>query len=405
MACLDDQARALRQQRIARLRTLLATPPGLTGAPMRLSAMAAQGLPPIEPLAVLSRLQAQLDALPAPAPAGTAAFDQARSVLLAQAASALQHLAQTPVGQPVAGPNGDLLASLEAIVIADGSRPSFLLSGGQLPEARPLAGPWQSALGAPAFNAALPALARAVGRIQPGGGGAGRFIGTGTLVDAAAGLVLTNHHVVEQARHEFGVSMTDDGAGRLRVDGTLEIDFAAEDGLALQQPCRVVAVLLPAQAGSGPGQLDAAVLRLAPLPGQADGWPTQAVPLVASAGAASQAGDPLFTIGFPDEPRRIAPAGALIDWDFVIGTLFGKRFGVKQLAPGQRMPSTDPALLLHDATVFGGASGSLLFGLVDGRLPVLGLHFAGATGTANQALPMARLALALSALGVPVAAG
>ena len=397
-------------QRLHRLRGLLADPAGAaTAAPAAAGPgagplPAAAGMPELQPQAVLARLEQRLDDrrkdVEATAPGSAAAFDQARSVLLGQARPALQRLADAPPGLPVVGLDGDLLASLEAIVIADGSRPSFLLSGGRLADPPAALGPWQGLLGQAGVSTALPTLAQAVARIQPGGGGAARFIGTGTLVDAAAGLVLTNHHVVEQARSAFGVAMAADGPRRLRVDGALELDFAAEQGRPEQRRCQVVQVLLPAQAGSGAGQVDAALLRLAPLPGQAEGWPAQAVALAGPGAGTAQAGAAMLTIGFPDEPRRIAPPGTLIDWDFVVGTLFGNHFGVKRLAPGRLLQAPDDQVLWHDATVFGGASGSLVWGLADGGLRPLGLHFAGATGAANHAVPAARLADALADLGL-----
>ncbi|RWI16741.1 hypothetical protein [Mesorhizobium sp.] len=115
-------------------------------------------------------------------------------------------------------------AVLEAIIIADGSRPSFLIENSLPPERHPFMGTWQKKVAK-----ALPALkpiCDAIGRIQPRNGHAGFFIGTGCLVDAAKGVVLTNYHVLDDARSKFGILMSET-KGTVRIDGWMEIDSSA----------------------------------------------------------------------------------------------------------------------------------------------------------------------------------
>ena len=59
-------------------------------------------------------------------------------------------------------------------------------------------------------------------------------------------------------------------------------------------------------------------------------------------------------------------------------------------------------VMSHDATTFGGASGSLMFAWKDKGTPGYGLHFSGAALSANYALSLQRAADALKAIGVPL---
>jgi hypothetical protein len=113
------------------------------------------------------------------------------------------------------------------------------------------------------------------------------------------------------------------------------------------------------------------------------------------------AGRPIFTIGYPAEPR------AGIYTSEVLNRLFRHRYGVKRFAPGEierglgsAADGTGETVFAHDATTLGGNSGSCVvdFGN-DGRL-VVGLHFAGAPKIANYAHANARLRVTLAQLGL-----
>jgi len=58
----------------------------------------------------------------------------------------------------------------------------------------------------------------------------------------------------------------------------------------------------------------------------------------------------------------------------------------------------------HDATTFGGASGSPVFAWGAANQPAVGLHFAGGTEVSNYAIAIAvpRVVDALVSLGVPM---
>lgn len=244
----------------------------VTGGPRAESLSMAEGEGvPNDPNAILDRATRQLDALSGgsgnkgPAPPGT--LDpcdadepkrrKALGLLLGQAEQALQ---KVRVGDFAL--NADQLCAMEAIIIADGSRPSFVLQRSRVSVDDPFIGEWKGAL--TVARDAIETVASAVGRIQPAGGGASNYIGSGTLVDRDERLVLTNFHVIEQARKINRIAMRDDG-GRLIVDGDLEIDFGGESGLLDTRRFKIVEVRLPAGAGAVFAGVDAAVCRLEPL--------------------------------------------------------------------------------------------------------------------------------------------
>lgn len=353
---------------------------------------------------VLGRLDEIMQRMPPDEVPDQAAFRYAMSTLLKHGDAALRRLAQ-PLPQPGLGMNGDQLAAIEAIVITDGSRPSFLLRDGKVPSDHPFLGEWRNAVIAHAET--LQAVARAVGRIEPGNGHAAQFIGTGTLIDREAGLVLTNYHVIDEARKSVGIAMERSG-NTVQIIGDLMIDFGGEIGNLARNRFRVIEARLPVGAGLNPGELDAAVLRIALQDAATDTLPTQAPRLSADLAYAQGASPTLCTIGFPGPPVQISPPGAQIDWDFVVRTLFGNRFGFKRLAPGrfQSPPGSVPTdtgrrVLTHDATTFGGASGSLIFAWEDPGAPAFALHFFGKTGDANHAVSLGIASSELRDVGVP----
>jgi serine protease len=384
-------------ERVRRVRSLLVAPrPSSAGdGGLEATARPASLKQRPHPDDLLDRLNGIAERMPADEVPDQVAFRQALTTLLEYGDSALRRLARPPK-HPDQGLDGDQLASLEAIVIADGSRPSFLLRDGRVPTDHPFLGDWRDAVTGHAD--ALQVLAAAVGRIEPGQGHASQYIGTGTLIDRTAGLVLTNYHVLDEARERHGIAMEQSGT-TVRVLGDLMIDFAGETTTLTSNRFRVVEARLPLGAGRKPGELDAAVLRIEPLDSQSSIWPSQAARLSADPAYALGASRTLCTIGFPGAPQKISPPNAQVDWDFVVSTLFGNRFGFKRLAPGQFMagPGSVPAdtakrVLTHDATTFGGTSGSLLFAWEDAGTPGFALHFSGKTGDSNQAVSLARAA-------------
>lgn len=321
---------------------------------------------------------------------------RARDLFLAHAGSALDKLSRNDRAL-----SSDERGSMEAVIIADGSRPSFLLDKGAVSPADPFLGSWADEV--KDAEAGIAALAQSVGRIQPKDGHAANFIGTGSLIDAARGLVITNYHVIESAERDHGVAMTRTG-DTLRVDGVLEIDFDGEVRSLGSRRFRIVEVFLPAEFGTAFAGVDAAIARVEPLDAGVT-LPAEVPLLSADAAYANGALTSLAVIGFPAAPA--VKDGDNVDWTFVIATLFGNRFGVKRLAPGKYIsrlgsnPDDEVArrAIGHDATTFGGASGALVTAWLDKGAPCFAMHFGGLTEKSNYALSFAVAQRALADIG------
>lgn len=356
---------------------------------------------------VLERVECSLPSSPNCGEYEAPEYLAVRDMLLTHGKRALEKLEAGDAGLSV-----DQLGALEAIVIADGSRPSFLLRDGEPDPTDPFIGGWVGEVSAHARDAAK--IAKVVGRIQPGGGHASNFLGTGTLVDVERGLILTNYHVMDDARVKHGIGMEVDGS-TCKVTGTLEIDFLGEAHSAAANRYRITGFELPENAGRGFGHVDAVIGFIEPtidsLPASDPLALPRKVPVLSrDASYASGGMTSLVTVGFPGPPGRSWGVSqgehGDIDWEYVTKVLFKNKFGFKRLAPGRftsRLQSSTAdslgAVLGHDATTFGGASGSLLLAWADEDAPAFALHFAGSLGRRNHALSFYKVADALTKVG------
>jgi Trypsin-like peptidase domain len=292
----------------------------------------------------------------------------------------------------------------EAVVRIDGSRPSLLVRDGAVDAEHPTAGDWSTTLAETQDRLRGPIAA--IGRVEPANPGAGNFFGTCWVVDAGAGLALTNRHVAEAVweRLPFRVEQTDRG---FRVVDGVFVDFVAESGSLRQNRFRVVEAILPDEDGTGFERLDAAVLRLEPLDGAAD------LPAAVTAGADTDGPMGVLgsfcVVGFPGRPPFPGGVHEGVDWTWVSTTLFGNRYGVKRLAPGtaHRPLGSFPTdsrrwVFGHDLTTLGGNSGSPVLNWLDPAPAAFGLHFAGASVDTNVAHAIAACAEQLRGMGVPV---
>jgi hypothetical protein len=350
---------------------------------------------PQQPDAVLGRINVSLTPLPG---VDEGEWALARETFLRHAGPALTKISRNQWDLDV-----DQIIVMEAVVIADGSRPSFTLCKGKVDPMDPFMGNWGGEVAAAEANG-LAGLADGVGRIQPGGGSAARFIGTGTLINDDPALVLTNYHVLAQAKSDFGVAFRQEG-NHLLIEGELEIDFDGEYCSLGTRRFRIVEAWLPAGYGQTFAGLDATVARIEPLDAGAT-LPRAVSPLSLDPIYANGAQPALATVGFPARPRL--QDGRDVNWNFVIATLFGNRFGVKRLAPGRftqplgsyPADASTKRVIGHDATTFGGASGSLIVSWLDVGMPAFALHFGGETKKANYALAFAVVHDALRTIGL-----
>jgi hypothetical protein len=330
-------------------------------------------------------------------------FENALATLQAHAPLALQKLVGDTTA-PVGALSANELASLEAIVIADGSRPSFLLDAGIAPLQNPFMGTWKDPIAT--NQQALARIAGSIGRIQPKYGHNGRFIGTGSLVDKDKGIILTNFHVLDDAPL-FGVRWEDSGNGAVKFLDEMEIDFIGEAYTFEENRFRIIDARRHAQSGRGFGHIDAVTMRIEPIDAKSQ-IPEAPVRLSGTVPDYKNAqGSSFCTIGFPSEPSIKSTSD--VDWNFVLKTLFESQFGAKRLAPGKMILPleaniADPLRISfgHDATTFGGASGSPIIAWNAPDQPVVGLHFAGRTMASNYAIAIAKVTDELISLGVPI---
>jgi serine protease len=361
---------------------------------------------PVHPDDVLAQFDEVVKRMPASEVGDPCEFKQALQKVLEHGEPALRDLLQ-PAGHSTREFSEDQFASMEAVVIANGARPSFLLREGSFAPDHPFLGTWQQEL--TDYRPTLRRLAGCVGRLQLPNGGPSKFNGTGFLIDANDCLVLTNYHVVVHARNVSGVQMSGTNT-KLSVDSDWVIDFNGEVDSVVKNRWRVREVRLPAGFGVSFSGIDAAVLRIEPFDPEESQLPQPIMRLSGDPNYASQeSGTTLATIGFPGYPDKTLPAGATVDWNFVIKTLFNDLFGLKRFAPGEfgegiGKIAVDPLghVLSHDATTFGGASGSPVFAWKDDGSPAFALHFAGRNAVANYAVSLHSSRAALRAVGAPI---
>ena len=325
-------------------------------------------------------------------------FRRALDVLLRTTDRAARRLDNNP---EAALPPDEMYA-LEAVVRADGTRPSLLVRGGAADPGQPLAATWAEPLAG-----AGPELARAiaaVGRVEPAHPTGSDFFGTCWVVDQDNGLVLTNLHVLLAMAKRLPHAMARTATGFQVFDGAF-VDFAAESGSADMRRYRVVEATPSGTDGTGFARLDAAVLRIEPLP---DGPPD--IPEAIT--VRSDPDGPLgrlasyCIVGYPARPTQVTGTAEGVDWAWVTRTLFGNVYGVKRLAPGMThrplgslVGDEQRWVFGHDATTLGGNSGSPALAWNDSSF---GLHFAGRSIDTNCAHAVSAIATGLRAIGVPI---
>jgi len=296
----------------------------------------------------------------------------------------------------------DEVYALEAVVRADGTRPSLLVRSGVVDPVQPLAAGWTGQLAAAGDR--LTRAVAAIGRVEPTHPSGSDFFGTCWVVDDRNGLVLTNRHVLDAMVERLPHAVARTTTGFRVFDGAF-VDFAAESGSADVRRYRIVEAAPSQVNGTDFARLDAAVLRIEPLP---DG--PQDVPdaLTVSADPDGPLGRlaSYCIVGYPAQPVYASGTIEGVDWAWVTRTLFGNVYGVKRLAPGMThrplgsLPGDKRRWVFgHDATTLGGNSGSPALAWTDSAF---GLHFAGRSIDTNCAHAVSAITSELRALGVPI---
>jgi V8-like Glu-specific endopeptidase len=281
--------------------------------------------------------------------------------------------------QADAEPSADQFASLEAIVMFDGTRPSFLIKDHQIDFASSFnTGDWQNDL-QPHLNALKNTLS-CIGRVELGE----RHIGTAFLVTPT--LAITNRHVAQSiARFERDQIVLKPDTfldfGREQWNGKASFDRRGVESI-------VFAGSAPVAAPIDHKKLDLAVLRASESKLEGD---QRNRSLSASSIDLDEylAAGIVAAAGYPASPELYVPGSLKSKYDNVLKKLLEGEGGAKRFAPGK--PSdfkgdSDPAgwTVCHDATTINGNSGSPL--LMLGRrgepehVTVIGLHYGGDWG-------------------------
>ena len=376
----------------------------LTAFPVRghegagLEALEAAGAPPAS-ADILARVDKAMKAIPPDEMGDPGEFRRALETLYREAEPALDKLH----ADPDAPLNSQEMFGLEAVIKTDGSRPTLLLRNGLPPENHPLAGNWVDQL--IAQRETIRTAAAAIGRVEPDRPSGRNFFGTGWLVDAGKGLVLTNVHVVEAFMRRAS-TLAKASNGRIRVFDGVYIDFVAETQSEAQNRYKVVEAVPSGIEGDGFGRLDIAALKIEPT--ESSQKIEQAIKVVADLDSAQGNTNSICVIGYPGEPEQTSGVVEGVDWGWVNATLFGRRYEVKRIAPGTvqnrlgfHPEDTQRWIFGHDATTLGGSSGSPIIAWLDGG-GSFGIHFAGTSIETNFAHAAVKCIEALKKLGVPV---
>jgi hypothetical protein len=381
------------------LRRLLSVPPAQQTTAAVLEAMP-DPASPAPATDILARVDAAMKKIPADEIADPAEFRRALSLLFEHGEKSITKLRN----DPAASLSKPEMFALEAVIRTDGTRPTLLLRDGVPPENHPLAGAWAADFSK--FKDVVRTAASGIGRVEPINGTGNNFFGTAWVVDKAAGLALTNIHVVEALlRRASTLAQVKNGTIRL-FDGVY-VDFVAETQSMAHKRFKVVEAALSGIDGDGFRRLDIALLKIEPV---ADAQPlTSQIQVVADLDWAQGNGlSSLAVIGYPGPPVQTTGVAEGVDWDWVNTTLFGGRYGLKRIAPGVvykplGFRPDDPRQWIfgHDATTLGGSSGSPILAWKDGG-GSFGIHFAGTSVDTNFAHAMAKCVDALKRLGVSV---
>ena len=356
--------------------------------------------PPPPAADILARVDTAMKQMPADEIGDPAEFRRALNILIEHGERSLNKLKR----DPRAALSKPETMALEAVIRTDGSRPTLLLRQGTPPENHPLAGTWAGAI--LDQKEVIRTAAQAIGRIEPNNPTGSNFFGTGWVVDRAAGLALTNIHVVEAFMRRAS-TLAQQKNDTIRVFDGVFIDFIAETQSMARNRYKVVEAKLSGVDGDGFERLDIAALKIEPT---VEAQPiTSQIEVVADLDWAQGNGlNSLAVIGYPGAPAQTTGVVEGVDWAWVNATLFGRRYGLKRFAPGIvhkplgfRPDDPQQWVFGHDATTLGGSSGSPILAWKDGG-GSFGIHFAGTSVDTNFAHAVAKSADALARLGVQV---
>jgi hypothetical protein len=290
---------------------------------------------------------------------------------------------QERVGGGLEAMGADQDLALETIVLRVG-RPVLEVRNDDYVVEGPEVSTWQERLANTTVRTVLRNVIPSVGRIEVDHHPDLTWVGTGWLI--AEDIVVTNRHVAS----EFAtLSITDAGRAFVFKRGwpdretrmASRVDFRRE--LTNSNPRAFqVRDVLHIEDDDG---LDFAFLKV-----EKSGTAGSSLsPYLHTSDGPAQASQYIATVGFPAADSRIPEQD-------LMSRLFGDKYNVKRLAPGQVMRLADE-LVMHDCSTLGGNSGSPIVDLASGE--VLGLHFSGVFLQENRGVPIGLVVSRLKNLG------
>ncbi|MDF0495735.1 trypsin-like serine peptidase [Bradyrhizobium yuanmingense] len=258
--------------------------------------------------------------------------------------------------------------ALEAIAIADGTRPPLLIKDNAIAPDDPMAGDWADEL--KSYAKAIAEISPRIGRID----NHGRQLGTGWMI--RPGYVVTNRHVAQELSKDPTAPLLE--LSPLRK-ATICFGFEADE--PKQRPQHAISKIIYCgdkhidRRNVDLALLDLAILKLEHT--NANDLPSP-LPSVLVPSEEMTVGSDLYAIGYPGTTASSRlPQSTLL-------RLFNDQLGVKRLSPGEivlgleGVDKSTKRTIGHDATTLGGSSGSVLLGFDSlGEPKVAGLHFSG----------------------------
>lgn len=277
---------------------------------------------------------------------------------------------------------------IEAIVIADGLRPSLRLDTGRL-DTESSQGLWNDLI--QRTSETIEDVGSSVGRIDLNGG----HRGTGFVI--AEGVIVTNRHVLQAIANFDGDSWLFKGRATINFGNP-----SPQNQNNSPTRFKFTDILFCGDIPPDPRVVDFEYTDMAILRCRVRG--SDKFPRHLSLDANRSGiidGRYIYSVGFPAIP------GPGVETDETLRRLFNYKFGIKRFGPGQidsnlgQIPGDiHEKVFSHDATTLGGSSGSPIidFSIPDSRT-VVGLHFSGSRRVANFAHSVATLKSNLASLG------
>lgn len=250
---------------------------------------------------------------------------------------------------------------LEAVILAVG-RPAILVQDNSFPEPPP---GWEAL---EQNRAAIEEILPSVGRIDIIVNKERFQLGTGFLV--GKNIVMTNRHVA------MSFAKKEKKAWALWETRKASIDWYREDERPKSAEFRVKRVIGIHEHKD----IDLALLEIEPKPVKGK----LVLPDVLRVSAkASKKKEQVYAVGYPKVDNSGDTPAA------VLQNIFGGKFGVKRLQPGENDGAINPRIFSHDCSTLGGNSGSCVVSLETHK--VIGLHFRGTYTIRNEAVALWKL--------------